>query len=131
VHHVRGVGADGTPVAPFVVDGRWSSVGTTNFDNRSLALNEEVTPMVLDAEFGATMNVLFLDDVRHAEEITLAAFRERPCSERIVEKAAHRVSPGDPRLPSTSVPGAVGGHNRCIDSRRGVDLMHSGAVERR
>ncbi|MCI0456448.1 MAG: phospholipase D-like domain-containing protein, partial [Gemmataceae bacterium] len=35
----------------FVVDGLRSSVGTMNFDNRSLALNEEVTLMVLDSAF--------------------------------------------------------------------------------
>jgi phosphatidylserine/phosphatidylglycerophosphate/cardiolipin synthase-like enzyme len=36
----------------FVVDGLWSSIGTMNFDNRSLALNDEVTLMVLDADVG-------------------------------------------------------------------------------
>jgi len=36
----------------FVVDELWSSVGTMNFDNRSLVLNEEVTLMVLDPAFG-------------------------------------------------------------------------------
>ena len=32
----------------FVVDGEWSTIGSMNFDNRSLALNDEATLMVLD-----------------------------------------------------------------------------------
>jgi len=31
----------------FVVDGQWSTVGSMNFDNRSMALNDESTLMVL------------------------------------------------------------------------------------
>lgn len=75
-----------------VVDGLWSAVGTMNFDNRSLALNEEVMLMVLDAEFGARMNALFFEDLKHAEEITLDRFRQRRWSERVAEKAARRVA---------------------------------------
>ena len=63
-----------------------------NFDNRSLALNEEVMLMVLDAEFGARMNALFVDDLLYAEEIELARFRRRSWSERMLEGAAHRVA---------------------------------------
>lgn len=35
---------------PFVVDGQWVSIGTMNFDNRSLALNDGSTLMVLDSD---------------------------------------------------------------------------------
>jgi cardiolipin synthase len=61
-----------------VVDGLWASVGTMNFDNRSLALNEEVSLLVLDAEFGRRMDELFLDDLRYSREISLEEFRRRP-----------------------------------------------------
>jgi phosphatidylserine/phosphatidylglycerophosphate/cardiolipin synthase-like enzyme len=43
----------------FVVDGLWSSIGTMNFDNRSLALNDEATLMVRDSTFGRRMEQLF------------------------------------------------------------------------
>ena len=72
----------------FVVDGLWSSVGTMNFDNRSLALNDEVTLLVLDPQFGRRMEAIFLDDLRHAREITVDEFRQRPWTERMAEKAA-------------------------------------------
>src|SRR4029077_12015253 len=50
----------------FVADGIWSSVGTMNFDNRSLALNDEATMMVLDEKFGQQMEAIFADDVSRA-----------------------------------------------------------------
>ncbi len=61
----------------FVVDGLWSTVGSMNFDNRSLALNDEATLVVHDAGFGRQMNDVFAADLAHAREVTADAFRER------------------------------------------------------
>ena len=72
----------------FVVDGLWSSVGTMNFDNRSLALNDEVTLMVLDPAFGQRMNEIFLRDLRFAREITADRFARRPWTEHVAEWGA-------------------------------------------
>jgi cardiolipin synthase len=72
----------------FVVDGQWSTVGSMNFDNRSMALNDESTLMVLDRTIGEKMNRTFLTDLQHAEEITLATFRRRSWFERIMERGA-------------------------------------------
>src|SRR5678815_213974 len=43
----------------FVVDGQWSTIGSMNFDNRSMALNDEATLMVLDATIGKQMDHIF------------------------------------------------------------------------
>ena len=59
-----------------------------NFDNRSLAYNNEVALIARDARLGATMDSLFLDDLRAAEEIRLEAFRGRPWTARLRERAA-------------------------------------------
>ena len=59
----------------FVVDGEWLTIGSMNFDNRSMALNDEATLMVLDRTAGQQMDQIFLDDLRHAQEITAEAFR--------------------------------------------------------
>jgi cardiolipin synthase len=72
----------------FVVDGLWSSVGTMNFDNRSLALNDEVTLIVLDSAFGQRMDAIFLDDLRRSREIELARFRQRGWIARVGEWVA-------------------------------------------
>lgn len=72
----------------FVVDGEWSAVSTMNFDNRSLAYNNEVALVVRDRAVGATMDSLFIEDLRFAEEISLASFRRRPWAARLMERAA-------------------------------------------
>jgi cardiolipin synthase len=77
----------------FVVDGRWVSIGTMNFDNRSLSLNDESTLMVLDSAAGRRMDDVFLEDLRHAREIELAVFRGRPWYQHVAEWAANLVTP--------------------------------------
>ncbi|HXW07116.1 MAG TPA: phospholipase D-like domain-containing protein [Vicinamibacterales bacterium] len=72
----------------FVVDGEWSTVGSMNFDNRSMALNDEATLMVLDRAIGQQMNRIFLDDLQHAQEITVEAFRTRSWLQRIAASLA-------------------------------------------
>jgi cardiolipin synthase A/B len=76
----------------FVVDGIWMSVGTMNFDNRSLALNDESTLMVLDSTAGRRMEAVFLDDLRHSHEVELSAFLRRPWTRRVAEWAANLVT---------------------------------------
>ena len=76
----------------FVVDGCWSSIGTMNFDNRSLAFNDESNLLVLDDEFGATVRDTFLDDLTRSKEVTLQEFRRRPRKERVYEWVASRVA---------------------------------------
>jgi cardiolipin synthase len=77
----------------FVVDGLWVSVGTMNFDNRSLALNDESTLMVLDSAAGQRMEAVFFDDLRHSLEIELEVFRRRPWFRRLAEWMANLVTP--------------------------------------
>jgi cardiolipin synthase A/B len=76
----------------FVVDGLWSTVGSMNFDNRSLALNDESTLMILDAATGAQMNAIFFDDLRNSIEITLESFRQRPWVDPLIEYGASRIA---------------------------------------
>ena len=72
----------------FVVDGVWSSIGTMNFDHRSLVLNDEVALLVLDQAFGQRMDSLFLADLEHTVEITKESFAGRSALERIREWGA-------------------------------------------
>jgi cardiolipin synthase len=72
----------------FVVDGRWFTVGSMNFDNRSMALNDEATLMALDDTGGEEMNRVFLRDLEDATEITRDAFSRRSWHHRIAEWAA-------------------------------------------
>jgi len=73
----------------FVVDGEWLTVGSMNFDNRSMALNDEATLMVLDRTLGHEMNRIFFEDLHHAEEITAEQFRRRSWLQWIAERGAN------------------------------------------
>ncbi len=76
----------------FVVDGIWVSVGTMNFDNRSLALNDESTLMILDPDVGQRMESVFSDDLAHSKEIDPATFQRRPRYEHIAEWGASLIT---------------------------------------
>ncbi|HXT18176.1 MAG TPA: phospholipase D-like domain-containing protein [Gemmatimonadaceae bacterium] len=75
-----------------VADGLWSSVGSMNFDNRSMAFNNESNLVVLDTAFGAQMDSIFFDDLRYAREIKLDEFRHRSRWTKLVESIATLMS---------------------------------------
>lgn len=67
-----------------VVDGCWSSVGSTNLDNRSLRLNAEANLNVLDARFASHHERLFAKDRAVSKEITLKDWQRRPMGEKML-----------------------------------------------
>jgi cardiolipin synthase A/B len=67
-----------------VVDGEFSSVGSTNFDNRSFRLNDEVNLNVFDERFAAQQAQIFADDLAHAERYTYEDWQYRPLSQKVV-----------------------------------------------
>jgi cardiolipin synthase len=69
----------------FVADGIWSSIGTMNFDNRSMVFNNESNLNVLDPVIGARMDSAFLNDLHYSKEITRAEFEKRGVFERLME----------------------------------------------
>jgi cardiolipin synthase len=64
------------------VDGVWGTVGSMNFDNRSLAFNDETNLLILDRGVVGAMDAMFLADLRYARQITLDEIRRRPLWER-------------------------------------------------
>lgn len=68
-----------------VVDGVWSTVGSSNMDWRSFALNYEVNAVVLGADFGAEMEALFQRDVAASVRISPEAWRARGVDDRFME----------------------------------------------
>ncbi len=68
-----------------VVDKVWSSVGTVNFDNRSMMLNDEVALIVKNRRFGEKLHEVFLNDIAHAKEVTLEHVEGRGLPARAAE----------------------------------------------
>lgn len=60
-----------------VVDRRWVTLGTANFDNRSFAHNEESNVCCLDTRLAQELHDVFLDDIDGCERLTLEQWRRR------------------------------------------------------
>ena len=75
-----------------VADGAWGTIGSMNFDNRSMAFNNESNIVFLDKRLGANMDSTFFDDLRHSREITLDEFKKRSRWARLIESAAATLS---------------------------------------
>lgn len=71
-----------------VIDGVWSTIGSTNLDWRSLVHNQEINAVILGPEFGAKMQATFEQDVRASMPITLEQWRRRSWINRIEEMGA-------------------------------------------
>jgi cardiolipin synthase len=71
-----------------LIDGVWSTVGSTNLDWRSFLHNQEINAVVLGADFGAQMRAMFEADLAASDAITLEAWQRRPLAERLEEAFA-------------------------------------------
>jgi cardiolipin synthase len=71
-----------------VIDDCWTSVGSTNFDNRSFRLNDEANLNVLDKDFASEQAAIFERDKQRSRQITLEQWRRRPWREKAVERLA-------------------------------------------
>lgn len=69
-----------------VVDGMWNVVGTTNFDNRSFGLNDEVNLAACEPELAARLDEDFTRDLSKSHRVSYEEWRKRPLTERVVEK---------------------------------------------
>lgn len=69
-----------------IVDGFWSVVGSTNLDNRSFGLNDEVNLAVRNRKLAARLNEDFERDLAESHQVTYEAWRKRSYRERIVEQ---------------------------------------------
>ena len=75
-----------------VVDGRMSSVGSTNFDQRSFSLNDEANLNVYEEDFAREQTHIFELDLAKSREYTAAQWHSRPAWDRFKERAASLLS---------------------------------------
>jgi cardiolipin synthase len=75
-----------------IADGVWGTIGSMNFDNRSMAFNNESNIVFLDRHVGAQMDSTFFDDLRYSREITLNEFQKRSRWSRLLEGGAAMLS---------------------------------------
>jgi cardiolipin synthase len=72
-----------------VIDGEWSHVGSTNFDARSLALNEEIGVGILDRDIAGQLQAAFEQDLKACRRLRLESWRRRPAWDRAFDSFAY------------------------------------------
>lgn len=75
-----------------VVDGVWTSIGSTNVGNRSFRLNDEANLNIYDAEFAAGQETLLEDDIARSTRVTLEAWHDRSLFDRVTDFLASLLS---------------------------------------
>ncbi|HEX8649509.1 MAG TPA: phospholipase D-like domain-containing protein [Pyrinomonadaceae bacterium] len=68
-----------------VIDGVWSVVGSTNFDNRSFGLNDEVNLAAYDDKLAARLTEDFTLDLASSRVVSLEEWQRRSIFERMYE----------------------------------------------
>jgi cardiolipin synthase A/B len=76
-----------------VIDGVFSSVGSSNLDWRSILVNHEIDVIVLGDDFGQELEALFQRDVKASKAIDVQAWSERGLFQRMKEGVARMLEP--------------------------------------
>jgi cardiolipin synthase A/B len=76
-----------------MVDDTWSSVGSVNFDNRSLFLNFEATCLIESTEVQMELERAFLRDLESSIRLDQITFAHRPFVAKMAENACRLLSP--------------------------------------
>jgi cardiolipin synthase len=75
------------------VDGIWATIGSTNLDTRSFALNDEVNAVVYHNEVVGRLEKIFADDLTYSKKIDLESWRSRGFMDHVLEILSIPVRP--------------------------------------
>jgi cardiolipin synthase len=65
------------------VDGVWSAIGSSNFDDRSFETNDEITLSIRDEALAQRLDAVFEKYVPRATEVQLERWRKRPLTHKL------------------------------------------------
>jgi cardiolipin synthase len=68
-----------------VCDAVWSTIGTTNFDNRAFALNDENNVCIYDHRIASEFQKIFMNDLEACDMVEMQAWRKRGAGTKIAE----------------------------------------------
>jgi cardiolipin synthase len=75
-----------------VIDGVWSTVGSTNLDPQSLLTNDEVNVVILGRDFADLMEAMFEKDLKDSDQIHLEEWKKRSLDNHLKEWLSHLLS---------------------------------------
>ena len=76
-----------------IVDEKFVTLGSTNFDPRSFGLNDESNLNVFDADFARRQSEIFADDLAKSKRVTFAEWKNRPLATKAWEQVASLLGP--------------------------------------
>ena len=71
-----------------VVDGQWASIGSTNFDDRSFELNDEISLVVYNETIARELEQTFEDDLKHSTAVDFEEWATRPVLHKLKDFSA-------------------------------------------
>jgi cardiolipin synthase A/B len=74
------------------VDGVWSAIGSSNFDDRSFETNDELTVAIHGAPLAERLDAIFERYVRRAQEVEPARWRKRGLGHKVKDNAFYLVN---------------------------------------
>ncbi|HET7710733.1 MAG TPA: cardiolipin synthase [Thermoanaerobaculia bacterium] len=72
-----------------IVDGKWAAVGSTNFDDRSFQLNDELSLAVIDPAIATQLRAAFAQDLRHARLRQFEEWKSRGWWHKTIDGVAY------------------------------------------
>jgi cardiolipin synthase len=72
-----------------VMDGVWSTIGSSNLDTQSLLTNDEANVVILGREFADDMQTMFERDLNESDQITLEKWEKRSLANHLKERFSH------------------------------------------
>ena len=77
-----------------MVDGRFCTVGSTNFDARSLRYDYEINALIIDPEVTRELDEKFMDDIKKCTLVTMEEWkRSRTAWQRFRGWLGHLLTP--------------------------------------
>jgi cardiolipin synthase len=70
------------------IDGSWVSIGSSNFDRRSIVYNNEIDAVILGRSTAADVEDMLRGWMHQAERVTLAEWEQRSWGEWLQERVA-------------------------------------------
>jgi cardiolipin synthase len=67
-----------------IIDGTWATVGSANFDNRSMAMNDELNVMFYDQTIAKRLEEIFVEDITHSTKLTHEQLENRQWLQRVL-----------------------------------------------
>jgi cardiolipin synthase len=74
-----------------VIDGVWSTIGSTNLDNRSFALNDELNVVIYNVVVAQRLERIFTEDLGYSERVDYREWRRRGLVDRVLELLARPI----------------------------------------